>query len=115
MSDELLVSAPEEAESTKPTWKMYGEVESVDKGSGLITLWLETHEGVHTVPITADMPDWLLVPGAKFGTAIPRKNVRGRRITSDMSFGEFTIPENIDLSLEEVWEQLATLCEESRQ
>jgi hypothetical protein len=104
-----------EVESTKPTWKMHGEVESVDNDNGLITLWLETHDGVYTVPITADMPDWLLRPGAKFITAIPRKNVREKRITSDMPFGEFTIPENIDLSLEEIWERLATLCAESRQ
>jgi hypothetical protein len=53
-----------------------GGVEGVDGANGYVTVWLTGFNGVHTTPITDEMPGWMLRPGACFQAHIPEDNLR---------------------------------------
>jgi hypothetical protein len=53
-----------------------GGVEGVDGSNGYVTVWLTGLNGVHTTPITDEMPGWMLRAGAHFQAHIPEDNLR---------------------------------------
>jgi len=53
-----------------------GGIEGVQAEDGTVTVWLTGFNGVHTTPITDEMPGWMLRPGACFQARIPEENLR---------------------------------------
>ncbi len=53
-----------------------GGVEEVDARNGMIVLWLSGFDGLQKMPITDEMPGWMLRPGAVFRARISEENYR---------------------------------------
>jgi hypothetical protein len=84
---------------TKATWKITGIVDSVDANNSTITFWLDGFDELQTVPLSPEMPSWLLRPGAGFLTRIPRECLR----TEVSEFAGFEPNPEAELSIEEMF------------
>ena len=60
----------------KSNWRTSGVVDSIDMANRTITLWLSDFDDLQTVPITPDMPVWLMIPEKHFSCRIPRESIR---------------------------------------
>jgi len=89
-----------------------GGVEDIDAQSERITLWLSGFSGLHTTPITDEMPGWMLRPGAAFCAEISEQNYRAQNLDR-VAWSHITPQVYTYLSEEELLEHLSVSFSET--
>jgi len=88
-----------------------GGVERVDVSNGVITIWLSGFDGLQEVPITDEMPDWMLCPGAEFRAKISEENYR-RQSLDGVVWADIIPQEYTNLTEDELLDLLDTIFAE---
>lgn len=83
-------------------WRVDGNVESVNREDGLVTLRLTGFSGPQRVSISPQMPAWLLRPGTAFRTTVTRAARETQRISGPTDLGTFTVMPYAYMDEEEV-------------
>jgi len=91
-----------------PTWKTSGIVDSIYVENGTITFWLTDYDELQTVPISPQMPGWLLRTDIAFRTTIPRDCLKQQNL-KDVSWGNFYPQEYTYLNEKELIDELTNV------